>query len=255
MKRYLYNYQTILRFSSPVSRHFFRLRCVPCENSCQQLHKQALFVHPSDGVTHETDTWGNPIQYGNRIDPHDSFVFVSIGEADLSPYQLPDKEPTPLFLLPSKLTTATDSMVEIAQVFTQKSALSQACALSTWVYQHMHYQPGSTQSSTTAAEALAQGKGVCQDYAHILLALCRTAHIPARYVNGFMEGEGATHAWVEVYDQSAWWGIDPTNNRQIEWGYIKLSHGRDAEDCPVNRGVFTGTATQTAEIRVIVEEL
>lgn len=212
-------------------------------------------MHPSDGVTHETDTWGNPIQYGNRIDPHDSFVFVSIGEADLSPYQLPDKEPTPLFLLPSKLTTATNSMVEIAQAFTQKSALSQACALSTWVYQHMHYQPGSTQSSTTAAEALAQGKGVCQDYAHILLALCRTAHIPARYVNGFMEGEGATHAWVEVYDQSAWWGIDPTNNRQIEWGYIKLSHGRDAEDCPVNRGVFTGTATQTAEIRVIVEEL
>ena len=83
----------------------------------------------------------------------------------------------------------------------------------------------------------------------------RAAHIPARYVNGFIEGEGATHAWVEVYDDGAWWGIDPTHNRPIEWGYIKLSHGRDAEDCPVNRGVFTGAASQTAEIRVIVEEL
>ena len=119
----------------------------------------------------------------------------------------------------------------------------------------MCYQPGLTQSQTTAAEALALGQGVCQDYAHILLALCRAAHIPARYVIVFMEGEGATHAWVEVYDREVWWGIDPTNNRQIEFGYIKLSHGRDAEDCPVNRGVFTGTATQTAEIRVIVEEI
>ena len=228
---------------------------MPCENSCQKLTKQSLFVHPSDRVTHDTDTWGNPIRYGNRIGPHDSFVFVSIGEVDLSPYQLPDKEPSALYLLPSKLTTPTDGMRQIAQAFSQKSALQQALDLSTWVYQHMRYQPGITHLSTTAAEALALSQGVCQDYAHILLALCRAAHIPARYVNGFMEGEGATHAWVEIYDQAAWWGIDPTNNQQIEWGYIKLSHGRDAEDCPVNRGVFTGTATQTAEIRVTVEEI
>ena len=255
MKRYLYNYQTILRFSAPVSRHGFRLRCVPCENSCQRLLKQSLFLHPSDGVTQATDSWGNPIQYGNRIEPHDSFVFVSLGEAELSPYRLPDGEPSPLFWLPSKLTAATASMTQIAQAFPRSTAQGQALALSAWVYQHMRYQPGITQPATTAAEALTLGQGVCQDYAHILLALCRAAHIPARYVNGFIEGEGATHAWVEVYDDGAWWGIDPTHNRPIEWGYIKLSHGRDAEDCPVNRGVFTGTASQTAEIRVIVEEL
>ena len=89
MKRYLYNYQTILRFSAPVSRHGFRLRCVPCANSSQRLHKQSLFLHPSDGVTHDTDTWGNPIQYGHRMEPHDSFVFVSLGEAELTPIGCP----------------------------------------------------------------------------------------------------------------------------------------------------------------------
>lgn len=255
MKHYLYNYQTIIRFSSPVSRHCFRLRCMPCENSCQKLTKRALFLRPSDCVTHDTDTWGNPIQYGNRMDLHDNFVFVSVGEADLASYRLPDREPSPCFSLPSKLTASTESMKQIAHAFSQQSALDQALALSTWVYHHMRYQPGITHLRTTATEALELGQGVCQDYAHILLALCRAAHIPARYVNGFMEGEGATHAWVEIYDQAAWWGIDPTNNRQIEWGYIKLSHGRDAEDCPVNRGVFTGTAIQTAEIRVTVEEI
>lgn len=76
----------------------------------------------------------------------------------------------------------------------------------------------------------------------------------ARYVNGFMQGIGLTHAWVEVHDGKAWHGIDPTNNRLIEYGYVKLSHGRDALDCPVNRGVFTGMASQQVEIRVIVEE-
>ena len=119
----------------------------------------------------------------------------------------------------------------------------------------MRYQPGLTHAATTAQEALALGQGVCQDYAHILLALCRAAHIPARYVNGFMEGEGATRAWVEVYDEGAWGGMDPANKRPIEGGCVKRTDGRKAEDCPVNRGVFTGAATQTAEIRVIVEEL
>lgn len=79
----------LLRFSAPVSRHGFRLRCVPCANSSQRLHKQSLFLHPSDGVTHDTSTWGNPIQYGHRMEPRDSFVFVSLGEAELTPIGCP----------------------------------------------------------------------------------------------------------------------------------------------------------------------
>lgn len=119
----------------------------------------------------------------------------------------------------------------------------------------MCYSPGSTQIDTTAIEVFQQRKGVCQDYAHILIAMCRACGIPARYVNGFMQGVGVTHAWVEVLVNGEWRGIDPTNNRLIEYGYIKLAHGRDAMDCRVNRGVFTGNATEQTEIRVIVEEL
>lgn len=255
MKRYLYNYQTIIHFSSPISKHFFKLRCMPCVNACQQQSKRELFVHPSDSVTYGADAWGNPIQYGNRWEAHDSFVFVSCGEARLSLYHIPETNPEILFSLPSKLTETTQIMREITAHLSPATPLDQALALSDWVHQHLRYQPGVTHPHTTASEALSLGQGVCQDYAHILLALCRSIQIPARYVNGFMEGEGETHAWIEVYDKDAWWGIDPTHNQLIEFGYIKLSHGRDAEDCSVNRGVFTGTATQTAEIRVIVEEI
>ncbi|MDO4165748.1 MAG: transglutaminase family protein [Bacteroides sp.] len=256
MKKYLYNYQTIIRFVSPVSRHFFHLRCMPCINACQQVSKRELFLHPADFLTHDHDTWGNPIQYGSRMEPHDSFVFVSSGEAILSPYCIPAEEDTNVFSVQSALTGISPQMKQfIMDVGEGNTPLERALSLSQALYEYMQYTPGSTAMDTTATEAFEQRKGVCQDYAHILIAMCRQRGIVARYVNGFLPGTGVTHAWVEVLTGDTWRGIDPTNNQLIEYGYIKLSHGRDAADCPVNRGVFTGTAMQQTEIRVIVEEI
>ena len=256
MKKYLYSYQTIIRFDVPVRAHFFLLRCMPCVNACQRTDGRKLFLQPSDYLTYDKDTWGNPIQYGSRMAPHDSFVFVSGGEACLTPYCVPEESTWDIFRIPSALTTITPAMsLFMKEVGSDGSPLERAIRLSDRIHAYMHYTPGSTQVQTKAAEAFARGEGVCQDYAHILIALCREQGIAARYVNGFMQGIGATHAWVEVYDKGAWWGIDPTNNQQIEYGYIKLSHGRDALDCQVNRGIFTGVASQQSEIRVIVEEI
>ena len=99
------------------------------------------------------------------------------------------------------------------------------------------------------------GKGVCQDYAHILIALCHMDGIGARYVVGFMIGEGATHAWVEIMCGGYWYGLDPTNNLMVDETYIKLSHGRDYNDCTVVRGSFYRQASQHQEVYVSVEEL
>ena len=103
-------------------------------------------------------------------------------------------------------------------------------------------------------QALEGGGGVCQDYAHIFLALCRLMGIPARYVAGMMVGEGATHAWTEVWILGAWIGFDPTNNRLAGDHYIKLSHGRDFGDCTIDKGCFKGFAAQKQNIYVKVEE-
>ena len=78
--------------------------------------------------------------------------------------------------------------------------------------------------------------------------------IIARYVAGMMLGEGASHAWVEVLHDGIWTGYDPTNDLIVSDGHIKLSHGRDAWDCAINRGIFLGSANQTTEISVIVAE-
>ncbi len=255
MKRYLYNYQTIIHFSSPVSRHFFRLRCMPCVNACQQQSKRDLFLHPADFLTYGADGWGNPIQYGSRMESHDSFVYVSSGEARLTPYCIPADVPEDIFRVQSSLTDISAEMKGWAAGIGEKTPLDCALAFSEKIYNYMCYTPGSTRPETTATLAFGQRQGVCQDYAHILISLCRNRGIAARYVNGFMPGIGETHAWVEVFDNGVWRGIDPTNNRLIEYGYIKLSHGRDASDCPVSRGMFTGTAVQRVEIRVIVEEI
>ena len=117
------------------------------------------------------------------------------------------------------------------------------------------YGQGYTYMDTTAEQALAGGIGVCQDYAHIMLSLCRMEKIPCRYVAGMMLGEGSSHAWVEVWDQKKWIGFDPTNRKLVEDGYIKISNGRDTADCLVNQGIFTGNVTQTQEISVLVEEV
>ena len=120
--------------------------------------------------------------------------------------------------------------------------------------ERMVYTPGVTDTRTTAGEAFALGCGVCQDYAHILTALCRTAGIAARYAAGMMTGEGASHAWTEVWDGQFWHGLDPTHNCLVDERYIKLSHGRDFMDAAVDRGCFLGTASQQQTILIKVEE-
>ncbi len=256
MRKYSYSYQTILRFSAPVSLHFFSLRCVPGDNACQQTWRRDLFLQPLESVCHTTDAWGNRMQYGSLLEPHDSFTFVSSGEAWLSPYLIPDRSDNAIFRMATPLTGFSAEMADFMEgVSCHASPLEQALQLSEKVYSSMTYAPGTTQMETTAAAAFAQRQGVCQDFAHIVIALCRARGIAARYANGFITGEGATHAWLEIYDHGAWHGVDPTHNQLIEYGYIKLSHGRDALDCQVSRGTFRGQASQQAEIRVIVNSL
>lgn len=256
MKKFSYSYATKISFSAAVSRHAFLLRCVPGSNSFQQAYNGSLTVEPQCLVSEGFDSWGNPIQYGLIGGQHDSFSFVSSGEVAQLPYVIDTEPEGHFYKLPSALTRASDEMADFALgVPTAGGSFETAVRLSELIGVHMSYVPGSTSIETTASDAFGMRKGVCQDYAHILLSLCRHKGISCRYVNGFILGEGETHAWAEVYDGSAWRGIDPTHGRIIEYGYIKLSHGRDALDCQVCRGTFTGCAAQECEVKVMVQEL
>jgi transglutaminase-like putative cysteine protease len=119
----------------------------------------------------------------------------------------------------------------------------------------MEYRKGVTDIHTTAEEAMKLKMGVCQDYAHIMLSILRMEGIPCRYVVGMMQGEGFSHAWVEAALSGRWLGFDPTNDRTVDETYIKISNGRDYQDCIVNRGVFYGCVTQNQSIKVVVSEV
>ncbi len=134
------------------------------------------------------------------------------------------------------------------------SALALAIMMMHGLYENFSYVQGVTDVNTTAEQAMALGKGVCQDYSHILLSLCRMARIPCRYVVGMLIGEGLSHAWVEVCSGGHWYALDPTNNLIVDDAHIKISAGRDYHDCIVSQGVFVGRTTQTQTVAVRVRE-
>jgi transglutaminase-like putative cysteine protease len=117
-----------------------------------------------------------------------------------------------------------------------------------WVYSRMGFHPGATTVETPASEALASQQGVCQDFTHIMLAICRGFGLPARYVSGFIPGEGYMHAWVEALvadprtGTAHWEGFDPTHNRRPDAHYVAVASGRDYADVSPVTGWFYGAA-------------
>jgi len=126
------------------------------------------------------------------------------------------------------------------------------------VYAHMRYQPGATHIGTTASQAFQTGEGVCQDYAHIMLSLCRQAGLPARYVSGYLPGEGQMHAWVEVLvpvgpnKVSTWVAYDPTHQKACDEQYITVAIGRDYQDIAPTSGFYKGSSENTLFVSVSV---
>jgi transglutaminase-like putative cysteine protease len=143
------------------------------------------------------------------------------------------------------LTAADRAIAEISRQLRARYSEPEefAEAVNSWVYEAMHYGHGHTDVDTTAAEALRTGRGLCQDYAHIMLAICRVAGLPARYVSGHMLGEGGSHAWVEVFLYEGYGryraaAFDPTNHRRITPSYITVAVGRDFRDVSPTSGSF-----------------
>ncbi|MGO8670059.1 MAG: transglutaminase family protein [Capsulimonadaceae bacterium] len=144
-------------------------------------------------------------------------------------------------------------------------------ALMDCVYEGFDYVPGSTDVSTPLDQFVKQRRGVCQDYAHFMISIARTAGVPARYVSGYVysglgratHGEGAMHAWVELFIPHAncWMGYDPTNNIVVGDYHVKVAVGRDYSDVPPTKGVLrasrgSGLPEQTSltvEVRVTEE--
>ena len=149
------------------------------------------------------------------------------------------------FLRQTKLTAPCKKIIDLSKkVKKNRNNLIEFChELNFITGQSIKHVSGSTSISTTAKKSIEQGKGVCQDFAHILISLARLNNIPARYINGFLledlnSGENSTHAWVEIYiDDLGWVGFDPSHKKCIDKKYIRISCGLDFRDASTIRGV------------------
>lgn len=243
-------FDTRLEFSSAVTRHDFLLRCIPAGTPEQRVLSYTLSIRPDWAVTSiGADAFGNRFCSGRIENEHDELRYTLQGTAYRDDTMRREELPPPFYLYPSPLTQPTEALHDFfASVAPGSGPLETAELLSTAVHERFSYTPGATAISTTAGEAFALSKGVCQDYAHVLIALCRMAGIPARYVSGLPVGEGASHAWAEVWAEGLWHGVDPTRGCAAREGYLKLCVGRDYNDCPLERGVFAGGAAQTQTV-------
>lgn len=269
MKKLSFLYRTEYTFDAPISNHSYTLKIYPREGTRQQIMQLVEMVSYGENHSYSTDMFGNKTLYGNIAEPHNHFSFEIHGVIEVSNREADrDKTHLPLFAMPSAMTKPTPYLQQALDTLKQQAKkkscysmefhklepIEKALYLSDCCHELLEYQSNVTDISTDATEALRLGKGVCQDYAHLLIAFLRMVGIPARYVVGFMMGEGFTHAWVEAFCDGMWTGLDPTNSRLIREDYIKLSHGRDYLDTVVCKGHFTGVVHQQQEIVVQVSE-
>lgn len=163
---------------------------------------------------------------------------VTVSPADGPAHVQPDRR----YQRPTALTASSSAITSLA--FGAGREPADLCAA---VYEAMTYEWGVTGVHTSAAEALTGGVGVCQDYAHVMIAACRAVGLPARYVSGHLLGEGGSHAWVEVLrrppGRRSGWAVeawDPTHDRPARQGYVTVAVGRDYADVAPLSGTFEG---------------
>ena len=261
MKELEFQYSMKLTFDTPIEDHRFTLKCIPKSNDRQQITTFDIDVYPKEFLSMDEDSFGNSCIYGYSKDFHDHFSIQFSGHAKTG---ITTQEETGDLFKVGMYKYQTDYTMPGACILSFAEGLSFPDASSDYdksiiimhrLYEQFRYVQGVTNIFTTAEDAMKLGTGVCQDYSHIMLSLCRLQHIPARYVVGMLMGEGLSHAWVEIFSDGAWFALDPTNNLIVGDDHIKISNGRDYNDCTINQGLFTGNTTQTQEISVIVNEI
>ncbi len=142
---------------------------------------------------------------------------------------------------------------------TQDEPSERLDALNHYIHEELEYRPQSTRVDSTLEEVLVGKRGVCQDFAHLMIGVCREMGIPARYVSGYIftnrspgvRGQDASHAWCECYlPEVGWRGYDPTNDLLVDERYVRVAVGRSYQDVPPTKGLYRGSAAEEMTVSV-----
>jgi len=254
-------HDTAYRYETTVHYSIQQLRLTPSSGASQVVRRWTIDAPGKLDATF--DAYGNVLHTLVLNKPHSEIRLHVSGEIDTIPLAdglLRDAVgPIPLehYTCATRLTEADGAVRELAQAVASLGSPQGLIKLSEAIVQRVTYQPGVTEATSTASEALALGKGVCQDHAHLMLACCRLRGIPARYVSGYLAPgdapNGASHAWVDVWlDGQGWISVDVTRAAFASEIYCRLAAAHDYEAAAPVRGRRIGGLEEKLNVSVTV---
>ncbi len=258
-------HQTRYQYVGAGSHAIQRLRLTPASNAAQTVHSWAIDAPGMENAATYTDGLGNIVHLISQIDPEEELIITAGGEVttidtggvlgDLNEMANPA-----IFLQPTALTQSSAEIDAMAAAVNLADPLEMVHGLMAAITDQVTYVTASSDAGTSAAQAFAAGKGVCQDHAHIFIAACRQHGVPARYVTGYMYVAGADqtvahHAWAEAnLANLGWVGFDPANRRCPTEHYVRLACGFDAPSAAPIIGTRRGSGAERLDVDVVVQQ-
>ena len=277
---YSVRHVTIFRYEPAVRESIMEVRMQPRSEGRQRCLNFQLTVNPTTNVMQYRDFMGNSVHHFDIAGTHAEAKITAQGVVEVESGDLPfagaagnwddldaitAAEDHWEMMLPSQFTEPTEELEKLAKeigcerrgnLFEFLTEINQS------MWENFAYVPKSTKVDSPIDEALSNRNGVCQDFAHIMIALLRRLKVPTRYVSGYLFHEaeskdrsldGASHAWVEVLvPKLGWVAFDPTNNLLAADRHIRVAIGRDYADVPPTRGVYKGETTSELSVSVTV---
>lgn len=278
---YTVHYVTRFRYSTPITESVMEVRIQPRSDGPQHCLDFRLSTSPRAQVMFYRDDLGNRVHHFNIPNRHSHLTITAEAMVEItSALPLPealdagaweeldamnahdeywDMLQSSKYVRPSALL---DDLIRELDVRRRDDPLTVLRDLNTAIYQHFEYARQNTRVDSPIDDALRIRRGVCQDFAHVMIALARELAIPCRYVSGYFyhqagkpdrSPDGATHAWVEaLLPGLGWIGFDPTNNTLADERHIRVAIGRDYADVPPTHGIFRGKAESKLSVNVKV---
>jgi len=272
---------TIFRYDPAVRESIMEVRLQPRSDGEQRCLNFTLKVDPAANVMQYRDFSGNTVHHFDIAAAHTQVTVTAESSVEVQDSPVPrasdcgdwsdlDAQVSAgdywELLLPSHFARSTPVLEELAKELRcerRGNPFELLCELNNAIYRFFAYVPHSTKVDSPIDEALKSRQGVCQDFAHIMIALVRRLKVPCRYVSGYMfhrdddekdrSVEGASHAWVEaLVPRLGWVAFDPTNNLVGADRHIRVAIGRDYADVPPTRGVYKGDAQSELSVTVTV---
>jgi transglutaminase-like putative cysteine protease len=265
-------------YKSPATASFNEARLTPRSDNRQNVILSRVETVPATRSYRYIDYWGTAVTAFDLHAPHTELEVTASSVVETDKPEPPTEKVTwddlrseavidrfDEVLDPTHYTPRSKRLHRVGERITKyNDPYDAVMAAAEWVKSELDYVPGTTGVHSSALDALREGKGVCQDFAHLTLAVLRGIGIPSRYVSGYLHPqrmapigetvEGQSHAWIQVWT-GGWWNFDPTNDKEINEQYVSVGVGRDYADVTPLKGIYSGGGSTDLDVVVEITRL